>query len=94
MPRTFIPFNANYMVKVKLTELGRQVIEDQHARLKAEYPKLRVTRGLNIDADGYTQFQMWDLIATFGAYVGLARPQPYSMDMLVEIDGKAFPREG
>ncbi len=60
-------FNINNYVKVKLTDRGRKILEDQHAEIKKSLPN---AEPLYIpDEDGFVRFQLWELISTFGKHI-------------------------
>ena len=70
-----IRINLNECVKVKLTDLGRDIYYHRFGRTnvfagrevcKPSYPI--------VDKDGYTSFQLWHFINIFGGYIGLAKP--------------------
>ena len=56
-----IVLNLNDVIKVKLTSYGKQVFYS--------YWNIVPTPSLNIDEDGYTQFQLWEFINIFGSYI-------------------------
>lgn len=84
-------FNVNCSVKVKLTELGEAILEERYDKLD-EFIKSRNGKGLEYpflvlkDKNGYTKFQLWDLMETFGPYVGLGRELPFETE--IEIPEK------
>lgn len=70
-----VRINLNEVVKVKLTDLGKDIYYHQFDELnrrcgrivcKPSFPKE--------DAEGYTKFQLWDFIETYGKHVGMAKP--------------------
>ena len=52
--------NLNYYIKIKLTEEGRIIYKKYYAKYNCEAPKL------NIDNEGYAQFQIHDFMHIFG----------------------------
>lgn len=52
--------NLNYYIKIKLTEEGRIIYKKHYAKYNCEAPKL------NIDNEGYVQFQIHDFMHIFG----------------------------
>lgn len=52
--------NLNYYIKIKLTEEGRIIYKKYYAKYNCEAPKL------NIDNEGYVQFQIHDFMHIFG----------------------------
>lgn len=71
-------FNINDYVWVKLTEKGRQLYRDEYYRLMKEYPKIEE------DKEGYSRWQMWDLMQTFGSFCGLGSPLPFETDVFFD----------
>lgn len=66
--------NLNETIKVKLTDLGKDIYYHQYDRINAfagkeickpSYPK--------VDDDGYTEFQLWCFIELYGEHIGMAR---------------------
>lgn len=62
-----IKFNMNDHVKVKLTELGIDILKNRHEKVKEIFPSLDEFK-LNLDEDGYYKTQLHDLFNTFGNY--------------------------
>jgi hypothetical protein len=55
--------NLNCRVKVKLTDRGKAIYLAQFQSSTLPYPDMRK------DSNGYTEFQLWHLMATFGEYM-------------------------
>ena len=79
-----VPFNLNDYVRVRLTERGLQIMNDEDARLCALYPKMRKPEPLKVDAEGYARFQLWALMQQFGPHIGLAIRSPFETEILIE----------
>jgi hypothetical protein len=63
-----IEFNINYMVKVKLNEKGRRhLFEDWHNSMKGYPANSEYIRPI-VDDDGYTEFQLWELMSKLGPH--------------------------
>lgn len=82
----------NHRVRVKLTEHGRRVHRQNYNDL-VEWWRIRSggRRPLPLDydpptedADGWSQWQLWELAHDFGAHVGMGRDLPFETD--IEID--------
>ena len=67
--------NLNEYIKVKLTDLGKDIyyhrfdtLNDYYGRevLKPRFPKE--------DENGYTKFQLWEFISLYGQYIGMGTP--------------------
>lgn len=81
-----IPFNINENVKVKLTEKGLDILRANHDDLRTHVPSLREFTPPTIDSEGYSIFQMWNLMETFGKqmYVGNTK-YPFEMDIKILV---------
>ena len=69
-----IKINLNEPVKVKLTDYGKEIYYHRYDDLnrwagrevcKPSFPKE--------DENGYTSFQLWDFIETYGEYIGMCK---------------------
>lgn len=86
MMKTFMRFNINDYVRVRLTDFGRKVHREQfrnlnatiplHANLKYKPPKE--------DDNGWSEWQLWHLIATFGEHVGVCKEQPFETEIEIQ----------
>ena len=64
--------NLNEEVKVKLTDLGKEIYYHRYDDLN-EMAGREVIRPSfpKVDADGYTIFQLWDFINLYGNHIGM-----------------------
>ncbi|WP_160296014.1 hypothetical protein [Aliterella atlantica] len=62
--------HINDTVKVRLTQQGKQYLQDQHDMLFANLPLHRkpAFKLPTEDAEGYCKFQLWILFKDFSAY--------------------------
>ena len=69
-----VRINLNETVKVKLTDLGKEIYYHQFDELnlrcgrvvcKPSFPKE--------DAEGYAKFQLWHFMELYGEYMGMAK---------------------
>lgn len=60
--------NINAAVYVKLTELGLKILEDRHNLLYKIYSPWSDKEWVppEVDEDGYSRFQLWELFESFG----------------------------
>ena len=72
-------FNINDYVLVKLTVAGRWLHRKRHDELRREYPSLPKYVPPKADADGYTKWQLWELMQVFGPGMSLVRDPPFEM---------------
>lgn len=70
-----IRINLNESIKVKLTELGKEIFYHQYDAInkiigrevcKPSFPKE--------DENGYTEFQLWEFIELYGLHMGITLP--------------------
>jgi hypothetical protein len=79
-------FNLNNYIRVQLTDSGRGIIRQNFADLKKSFPKLSGPNLPNEDADGWSRWQLWNLMQTFGPHIGLGIENPFAI--LIQIEGK------
>ncbi len=80
-----IPFNLNDYVLVKLTPIGIQILELQHNK-KYEDLGIRKNEWIPpvIDADGYTKFQLWELMRQLGGSLRIGMGQhPIETEIII-----------
>ena len=84
-------FNINNIVKVKLTEYGKKMLERDHN----EFWSAQGASGMldkfpyephEEDENGYAKFQLWSLMYQLGKYCGLGCAMPF--DTVILIDEK------
>jgi hypothetical protein len=70
-----IRINLNEPIKVKLTNLGKEIYYHQYDKTNQiagkEICKPRFPRE---DENGYTEFQLWRFIELYGVHMGMTRP--------------------
>ena len=71
-------FNINCQVKVKLTEFGKNLWLERYRRYNIEPSPMKV------DENGYTSFQLWDLMYLFGEHVGIGKDLPFETEILID----------
>lgn len=82
-----VKVNINMNVKVKLSNKGIDILRKRHDDLN-EHIELRGGKGfgefkLDQDEDGYTTFQMWNLMNIFGEYMSMGLEIPFDTDIIV-----------
>jgi hypothetical protein len=70
--------NLNDWVKVKLTDLGKDIYYHRFDRVN-EFIKKRggnpITPHMpDVDSEGKTKIQLWDFIGLYGDYIGITKP--------------------
>jgi len=71
-------FNINDYVKVKLTDYGREKYREFWNKFGLKALKLKE------DENGYTSFQMWDLMQVFGSHMRLGGRNCFDLDIVIE----------
>ncbi len=80
-----IKFNANYNVKIKLTEYGIPILKEYLNENSLFIPKeYREAYKLTIkpDANGYYEIQLHELMRIFGNHM-IPNKEPFEMNMLI-----------
>ena len=81
--------NLNDWVKVKLTDLGKDVYYHRFDEVN-EFIKKRGGKPITphmpaVDSEGKTKIQLWDFIELYGDYIGMAKPNVIEpLDLEVE----------
>lgn len=76
-------FNANHYVKVKLTSEGIAELKRQHEELNHYYNGRFGEFTLpKTDEEGYSEFQLWDLMQCLGRMMKMGTNIPFHMDMI------------
>ena len=70
-----IKVNINDVIKVKLTDLGKEIVQKNFDELRAWYPTIPLQTIYPIDDDGYTEFQLWTFMSMFGEHLYNGAPQ-------------------
>ncbi|MGE9312859.1 hypothetical protein ACLOAU_14520 [Niabella sp. CJ426] len=82
-----LPININDTVLVKLTDLGYKKLTERHNELAIMAPTLgiKTPEDYKAKADkGYTRFQIWELMETFGSLIGICQPNYFETTILLE----------
>ena len=73
--------NINNCVKVKLNEFGLAVMKSQREKLQALAPSLPDFTTPAVDSEGYSKFQIWELMQTFGPVLYLGGELPFDSEI-------------
>jgi hypothetical protein len=78
--------NFNSYVKVKVTPYGEGILKARHDDLNLKIAK-RGSEGLGEyklkkDDEGYSRFQIWDLMDKFGNYMAPGYEPPFESEMI------------
>lgn len=85
---TDLPFNINDNVRVKLTDYGRECLRRNHDELFARVgQKPNYPYQPPMETDGWSQWQLWDLMRELGPYVGVGfRHTPFETNIIIEVE--------
>jgi hypothetical protein len=76
-------FNVNHYVYVRLTDRGRQIHRE---RFEAVFAGTKIKYSAPVEnADGWSKWQLWDLMNVFGEHVRLGVELPFECE--IEIPG-------
>lgn len=86
MAKTFIPFNVNDTVRVRLTDVGRKIHRARFRKLNAQLPlQAELTYSPpKEDENGWSEWQMWILINTFGEHVSVCKEPPFETNIEIQ----------
>ena len=85
-------YNLNDYVFVKLTQRGHEIHRKEHDDLVAEICSRKgwTEEELNMpykpvdeDADGYSRWQLWTLMQTFGRHIAMGVPPPFTPNIIL-----------
>lgn len=82
-----IEFNINDNVQVKLTDYGRECLKKNYDTLFSYYGKNKPFpfKLPEEDKDGYSTWQMWELMQQFGPYLSMGIKNPFELTIKIEI---------
>ena len=78
-------FNVNHYVKVKLTEYGHEILKDRHDELRKGIKNIGEYKR-KVDDEGYTRFQLWELMQKLGPYMKMGIKLPFETEIIIEED--------
>jgi hypothetical protein len=82
-----IKFNINHQVKVKVTDYGYEAWlehENRFVMYSSTYPITTIEElKAKVDTDGYTTFQMWDMMAIFGPKMSMGFKIPIDTNVIL-----------
>jgi hypothetical protein len=76
-------FNINDHVYVKLTEKGHRVYRETFEKLSRFAGVAIEPEPLKTDAEGWTEFQMWELMRTFGPSITFGGEPPFETEIRI-----------
>lgn len=70
-----VRINLNEIVKVRLTDLGKDIFYHKYDRLNQRYGRIICPPAFpKEDAEGCTKFQLWEFMELYGEHIGMAKP--------------------
>ncbi len=75
--KKLIDFNMNYYVYVKLNDLGRAELENQHLRFMRETPYIGDYTPPEEDDDGWSKWQFHDIMSKLGKMLVIGMNAPF-----------------
>jgi hypothetical protein len=75
-----INFNINNNVHVKLTRHGVEVMRSNHEEMRCTLPFMEK----ETDEEGYSVWQMWELMGMFGSNITMGLELPFNTDIKLE----------
>lgn len=70
-----IRINLNEPIKVKLTDLGKEIYYHQYDRInQIAGRKICEPKFPKEDENGYTEFQLWGFVELYGEHMGITMP--------------------
>lgn len=84
-----ITINLNDIVKVKLTDVGKDIYYHRNDELNEEIRRCGgrpvEARMPKVDEDGYTSFQLHDLMTLYGPHIAIWKKLPFEINILYEV---------
>jgi len=83
---SWVTFNINDHVHVKLTEFGHECLRKNHEALWAGSIFVNVPAYMppQEDAEGWSRWQLWQLMQGFGPYITLGEILPFETTIRIE----------
>lgn len=85
---SWVDFNINSRVRVKLTNEGRAELRRQAADLRKTFPRLGEFDPVREDKDGWMEMQLWSLMESLGhmCHIGFSGPFETAIQFEVSND--------
>ena len=83
--------NLNDWVKVKLTDLGKEIYYHQYDDILKVNPnasKIITPNFPKVDEEGYTQFMLWEFIHIYGNYISMTKPNVIEPLEIIKVKEK------
>ena len=85
---SWVEFNINDHVYVKLTEFGHECLRKNHEALWADVKRENVPDYAPPQEDefGWSRWQLWQLMQAFGQHIALGEMTPFETTIRIEKD--------
>ena len=85
---SFVTFNINDYVQVRLTDRGRACLRENYDKLNAAYGgKLHFNHTPpKEDKDGWSRWQAWSLMQDLGPHISMGMNPPFETTIRVEVE--------
>jgi len=80
-----IKINLNDTVKVKLNDFGIELLKEKHRYYDSLIPNHKPFELPKRDADGYTEYQLYELFENFGSSIRFACVVPFDTDIIIQV---------
>lgn len=87
-------FNINDKVKVRLTDKGRDELRAQYEDLQLFCTSIRPYQEPVEDAQGYSEWQLWDLMSRFGDLMCCGGDLYFDLEIIIPEPAKGQKRGG
>jgi len=75
-------FNVNDSVRVRLTDYGKEILRKEFDVMHESFPMAFKEFALpKEDSEGWSSWQMWSLMETFGKYIRLGGEVPFHTEI-------------
>lgn len=82
---TPVKFNVNQYISVRLTDYGREYLRLRFVELEERY-NLDLEYTPPVEVDGWSTFQLWELMESFGPIIGLGAKLPFETEIILEVE--------
>ena len=94
MSKNNMRININESIKVKLTDWGKEIFYHRYDEINEFWHKIVCKPSFpKEDADGYTEFILWDFMHLYGNYMVMGKPEvikPLEIVYETDINEKEF----
>ena len=85
----WVNFNINHIIKIKITEHGYECIKKEQEKFELligeKLKKNWLLYDHKKDKNGWSEWQLWDLMHTFGNYIYLGCKAPFETNIQINL---------